>query len=212
MIDTRSTEAPKTREAAGFDPRALLEHLSLPLFTFSAVFLGAILALALLLEPTRFRVHTGETVVRLRDLEQEEEHLSVREAQLKREHAELKQRQPTPSLSLLSAMKQHITPLGGALAAVVTSHESFGRGTDTPIHIDSVSYDGARHRLSLRGRVDDTAAGSIQLLAAFMDSLRRSPAFTSVSEPEYVQQRDGDGRNFSPFAFIIIPHASAEHP
>lgn len=184
-----------------------IARLGFPLFVFSVMLLGATLGLRLLLTPDRFPVRIGDRVVRLADLEAEQEALLLRKADLLNRHTGITESR-APVLNQLRQLSRQIPPIGRVLPAIEDVRTSFAAGGTDPVSIAQITIDRSQARIVLTGDVKNAGDRSIQMLASFVDGLRAIPL--SVSEPEYVQRQNPDGTTSSPFLITVsLPHAVA---
>lgn len=186
-----------------------IARLGLPLFVFSVMLLSATLGLRLLLTPDRFPVRIGDRVVRLADLEAEQEVLLLRKADLLNRHTGITESR-APVLNQLRQLSHQIPPIGRALLAIEDVRTSFAAGGIDPVSIAQITIDGSQAKIVLTGAVKNVGDRSTQMLALFVDGLRAIALPLSVSEPEYVQQQNPDGTTSSPFLITVsLPHAIA---
>ncbi|MFA5800317.1 MAG: hypothetical protein WC840_05170 [Candidatus Peribacteraceae bacterium] len=187
-------------------PRVLLPalgRLGVPLCVFGAVFLLATVLLTVLLTPDRFPVRLGDRIVRIRDLESEEKALVSRQAELLSAREKLGSESRSPVLHEVMKLKKDILPVGPALLSIDDVRRSFASRDADPISLPQVEVRGEEGKILLSGEARSDSGRSIQLLARFVDSLRASPLFQSVSEPEYKQVNAPDGTTVSPFSLTI---------
>lgn len=180
--------------------KALKDFLGVPFLIFAAAFLIGTILLAIILTPGRFPVRTGATFVRFADLRAEQKALEEKYRSLKAEQDRVSSLTPTPTLNMIHDIRAaaHNRQLGMGIAALTDAVASF----NTSIEIDFFhAKDG---QISISGKARDGNGRSIPLLASFIDRLRSDRHFKDVSEPEYSQIRDGEGRVYSPFAIEIL--------
>lgn len=184
-------------------------RLGVPVFVFGAVFCASMTLMRVLLTPDRFPVRTGESVVRLKDLAEERQSLKDKHARLLQERTDLETKTPTPVLQQIGTIVRVRPEIGAALGQIETSRRSFAIAGADPVTITVLSVRGAESAVTLTGEVRDRGDRSIQILAAFVDALRKSGRFAGVSEPEYIQSNPEGGGSLSPFQiFLTIPHGA----
>jgi len=185
-----------------------IADLGVPIFLFGAVFLVLTIGVTKLLSPDRFPVHIAEKVIRLSDLSAEEARLHAEHDALTVERAELLKSQDTaPVLSMVTARRNALFPIGSVLLSIEALRTSFRTTNLDPITLPTIEYDGAEQTLTLGGFVTDTTGGSNHILSNFVDGLRTLPTITSVSEPEYTQDTSELGVPRTPF--ILTLHFSS---
>lgn len=180
----------------------VLTRLSMPAFLFSlTLFLGTV-ALAVLFNPGRFPVSIGDAFIRLDDLESEYAALKARAVSLEAEAKSLQDIVPTPALHALASLRDKRLPTYEATQAVHRAHAVFALPSGNPVSFSRihVQESGA---ITLTGTVRDASGRSMQLLASFVDELRDTDAFASVSEPEYREQPGNDGISETPFTLKL---------
>jgi hypothetical protein len=181
-----------------------LERLGLPLCIFGVVFLCATFFLTVLLTPDRFPVRIGERVIRVQDLESEEKFLASKQAKLLMLRAKLSEESRSSMLHDVEKLKADILPWGRALLSIDEVRRSFATAGSDPISLPVVEVRGAEGKILLGGEVRDASGRSIQLLASFVDGLRKDPLFQSVSEPEYQQVLEPNGTSVSSFSITLL--------
>lgn len=180
-----------------------LAKLGMPVLIFGGTFLVIAVALSHLVSPDRFPVRVGDKVVRLVDLESEERALKAAQAELLADRQELLKDADTTVLHRVATLKSSMVSIGSVMMAVDDVRRSFRIGSNDPIAIPSVSFDGTAGTLTLGGTVHDMGGRSIQVLASFVDGLRKVSLIKSVSEPEYTSVTADDGSTTSPFTLTI---------
>ncbi len=185
---------------------ALREFLAMPFLLFSTVFLLGCIAMLLILTPGRFPVQAGDKLVQFSDITAERDGLKAEHTDLLSEANRVASITPTPVLNLIHGQgvmtNIHSARAMSAIETAVLNFSSVGTRSVIVefVHMDAKS-------ISLSGKVYDNEGRSVQLLASFVDRIRDSKLFTSVSEPEYKQLRDSNGAPYSPFA-IEAPFAN----
>lgn len=178
-----------------------IERLGIPVLIFGLVFSVLVGLVMLIATPDRFPVRIGDTVVRIVDLEREQERVLQETRALKDRQEKLRSDDRAPTLHQLRLLSKDVLPVGAALSAVEDVRRSFIVGSIDPIALPSIQYkDGA---VNITGIVRDPGGRSVQLLASFIDALRRIHEIKSVSEPEYTSREKPDGGSESPFAITI---------
>ncbi len=180
-----------------------LENLAVPLSVFGGVFLIGMIGLSVLFSPGRFPVRLGERMVRFRDLQTEEQLLIARQQELLKERARVLSLTPAPTLAHIASLRAERPPVLPALVALETARREMMTAGRENIVIHGTFYDASDGRLRVEGDAFDADGGSIRMLALFVDTLRASSSFASVSEPEYREVRDGSGVVSSPFVLTL---------
>lgn len=180
-----------------------MHHLGLPLITFGGCLCLLMIVLMFLFTPDRFPVRIGEQAIALSALTSEQEELRLEESRLLDERRSIGQSVPTPVLHQVRTLSADFVPVGSVLQAVSTVRQSFVINGQDPVRIDSVQVDASARRMTVAGRMID-ASRSVEMLASFVDGLRASPLFASVSEPDYSVEHGADGAIFSPFTITLV--------
>ncbi len=178
--------------------KALKDFLRVPFFLFAfTLFIGSVLLL-IVLTPSRFPVQTGERMVRFGDVTAERDALRAEQAKLLDEQSRIASLTPTPTLNLIHGSRAFAAQ---QVATATAEFSDIAATFDTALQIDFLRVHASA--LSVSGMIRSDQGRSIALLASFVDRLRESPFFTSVSEPEYRQTRTQDGHLVAPFAINI---------
>lgn len=179
--------------------RALKEFLAVPALVFSATLLVGAILLLVILTPGRFPVQSGTKLLHFSDLTSERDALRAEHEKLLAEENRVTSLTPTPMLNrIFSIRTEHGAGALRAIGAFEEVVQSFEVSKSNAVSIDFLHA--TLTSLSVSGNVRDNQGRSTQLLASFIDRLRESGSFTSVSEPEYQQTRGQDGSFVSPFA------------
>jgi hypothetical protein len=182
---------------------AAVIRMAVPVLVFGTVFFVAMLGLQYLASPDRFPVRVGDKVIKLQDLSNEEATLREREQVLLQERAKMDADMPTPVLHQVATLRSDDVAIVRALNAVEQARAGFAMSGDNPVRVSRVWFSRGERRLAIAGQVADPAGRSVHLLASFVDALRSSKSFASVSEPEYTQQTQSDGIVTSPFSLSL---------
>ncbi len=184
-------------------------RLGIPMLVFGCVFLLSMTVMRVLLTPDRFPVRIGEKVVRFRELSDERQALTDKERALLAQQSELEAQTPSPVVAQVLSIMKDRPAIGSALMQIENARANFSLGSVEPVHIFSTSVKASGGTIILIGEARDVGDRSMQILAAFVDALRKAGSFSAVSEPEYVQSRHADGGTFSPFTIsLTIVHGS----
>ncbi|MSR67247.1 hypothetical protein EXS65_00245 [Candidatus Peribacteria bacterium] len=185
---------------------AAIERLSLPALLFGIVFFVTMIAVTIVLTPDRFPVRIGDRVVRLIDLEAEQEKLLLEKADLQAKHIDVVDAK-TPALHLLGSLKPRNVSVGTVLLAIESVRTRFKTDSVDPISLPQISVSGSGTVIKIAGEVRDIGGSTMRTLASFVDQLRAIPLVSSVSEPEYVERKEtDDSTTVSPFSMTIILH------
>ncbi len=179
-----------------------LARLGIPMLVFGVVFCASMVALQVLISPDRFPIRTGEKTVRLRDLSDERQMLLAKQQQLLQDRADLESKTPTPVIEQIEAVMRAQPDIGAALGQIDLARQGFVLGASDPVKIVSTSVR-ADGTIILTGQTEDAGDRSMQVLAAFIDALRKSGGFAGVSEPEYMQTPQEGGGTISPFQISL---------
>lgn len=175
-----------------------IARLGLPMLIFGVVFVILAWVLTILVSPDRFPVRVGESIVRLADLQSEERRLKSKHAELTDERRKILENVDAPVLRQVEERRAGTIAVGSVLQAVNDVRAAFKLGASDPIAIPGVYFDAAQRRLTISGTVTDPGGRSIQILASFVDGLRKIPGVAGVSEPEY-----GAQESVSPFSITL---------
>lgn len=190
--------------------RAVLSTLALPVMIFGATYAVAMVAVAALTSPERFPVRLGQdNIVRLGDLEQEQEKLLKRQAELMKARDEIESQVPTPVLHQVRSISANQSPVGSALSGIHDIIDSFTIGKFAGIDLSHVSFSSETNVVTIAGEARDSRDRAVQVLASFVDSLRSSGYFAAVSEPEYAAHTGDNGLNVTPFTITLQLHSKA---
>jgi hypothetical protein len=111
-------------------------------------------------------------------------------------------------LHQVERIRADILPVGSVLIAIEEARAGFAVTGADPIAIPVLKFSAADGTITLGGSVSDHAGRSAQLLARFVDALRKINHVVSVSEPEYKPSLLPDGGNTAPFTLTItLKHA-----
>lgn len=186
-----------------------IEHLGLPVFLFGVSFLLITALVTNVLAPDRFPVKIGDHVVRLIDLESEQQALLSRRADLQATSQSAVSNR-SPILHRVQELQAGIPPVGVVLLALDDARQTFKTAALDPVSLTAIALTASGTQIVIAGSVRDAAGTTMKTLAAFVDRLRAIPEISSVSEPEYVQQNDVDGVPMSPFSITLsLRHAAS---
>lgn len=172
-----------------------MARLGFPVLLFGIVFLLLVWVMTLLTSPDRFPVHTGDTIVRLQDLESRAQLLREQTIALGESRQRLKLEEKAPILTRIRSIRTLVVPLGDVLLSLEDVRRAY------PITLPRIEY--RVGTLLIAGEVRDPSSRSMQMLAQFVDDLRDIPSVVSVTEPEYVSHSSSDGGTFSPFILTL---------
>lgn len=189
--------------------KTAIENLAVPLFVFGIVFLLSAITLTFLLSPGRFPVKVGSSIVRLRDIAAEKQSLLFAQESLLKQRSLIDAQLATPVLSRVKLLRPQIKRVGSALQSIEAIRLSFTVHDWSLVTIAELSYADASEQITLLGSVADQSDRTATILASFVDSLRQSGQFRSVSEPEYQRVATKDGMNTTPFHLIL--HLKSGH-
>lgn len=194
------TQAPSNASKGDTSPVLLpaIAKLGLPMLIFGVVFIILAWVLTMLVSPDRFPVRVGESIVRLADLQSEERRLKSKQAELLDERKEILENTDAPVLRQVEQRRAGTISIGGILQAVNDTRATFKLGASDPIAIPGVYFDLSHRKLTISGTVTDPGNRSIQILASFVDGLRKIPGVAAVSEPEYAAQE-----SVAPFSITL---------
>ncbi len=182
-----------------------VERLGVSVAIFGAVFLVIALAITMVVSPDRFPVRLGDSIVRLSELQAEEVKLKRMKGDLLEERQKLLQDSNVPVLHQVEKLRQDILPVGSVMLAIEDVRKSFKVGTSDPIALPDIQFQSDTGKLVLTGLVRERSGQSLQILASFVDGLRRIPLLESVTEPEYIQNTE-DEWYVSPFTITLTLH------
>ncbi len=183
------------------DPALLLRQIAFPLVLFAAVLVGLLTLSSLVLLPRLARVEVGGEV---RDAHAMTTRLSTLRAELitaegKRQDLILAIRDPQ-YLGLKEVRAGHTS-----LEQVRSQLQEIAASTVSQvdaIHFSGFAYSLQRGTVTVRGDVRFVGSRSMTVLAEFIENLRTSGHFTSVSTPSFVRE-DGTEGPHSPFTLTL---------
>lgn len=182
-----------------------IERMGVSVAIFGVVFVLVAIVVTLVVSPDRFPVRLGDSIVRLSELQAEESKLKKLQADLLEERQKLLQDSNVPVLHQVEKLRQDVLPVGSVLLALEDVRKSFKVGTSDPIALPKIEFQSENGKLILGGVVRERSGQSLQILASFVDGLRRIPLLESVTEPEYIQNKE-DEWFVSPFTITLTLH------
>lgn len=180
-----------------------LSRLGVPVFIFGAVFLVLAFVLTILVSPDRFPVRVGDKIVRLSELQAEESELKRRQGDLLAVREKLLANSDAPVLRQAQLIRGGFNDPGAVLLELERVRKSFTVGDNDPVSLPRIEFDAEKNMFLLGGSVTDPNRRSIQILAAFVDALRRIPGLERVSEPDYAETDGPGGSSVTPFAITL---------
>lgn len=186
-----------------------VSKLGVPVAIFGAVFLVLAFTLTVIVSPDRFPVRVGDKIVRVSELQAEETELKRKQGDLVSIREKLLATADAPILRQVQSLRAEFTDPGSVLLEVERVRKSFAVGGNDPISLPRVEFDAERSMILLGGTATDSGNRSIQILAAFVDGLRRIAGIERVAEPEYAETQTPDGGTTAPFAITLtLQHGS----
>lgn len=172
-----------------------------PFLTFAIVFFLGTLLLGRIVDPGRFPVRIGSEVLKVSDIEAQKETLLERQEELAANRDELTNLVSTPVYDAFQDLKDGHASLAPAFSALIEAAFAFEDADGSAaIDLTAITLEGETFRVE--GVVSSIDGRSIPILASFVDALRESEAYASVSEPEYVRI-DRDHGSVSPFSLTL---------
>jgi hypothetical protein len=194
--------------AAGLTPapRAdavqILRRVALPFFLFSAVLFGFLLLSWIFLVPRLTRIEVAGSVRGEQELEDRREELrrEILAAERSRENLILAIHQPQ-YLALKAAREGRLS-----LPELRVRLDDIAKKTvdqQDAIHVSALAYDVEAKTVKVEGDVRFVGSRSMTVLAEYVENLRSSPAFASVSTPTFLREDDPITGAHSPFSLTI---------
>jgi len=198
MTDTPIVTEPEIQQIES----TILQRISLPLFSFSAVLFLSLLASQAFLLPrlTTFRV--GELDVSVDEAIAYETSLRAEVLSLEDERTELVLPYIDDTHAALMEEKRGTPTIVDIRTRVATAMEGVAQDAGAETFIDAVLYEAETRSVTIRGRIEDPKPSSMSVLAAAADAVRALPDVEALA-PVALTREEIAGGYRSPFTLTF---------
>lgn len=194
---------PVTEPTIEPNPETILQRIAVPLFSFSFVLFGALLASQTFLLPRLTTFAVGDLTLSVDEAIVYERTLRADVRALEDERTRLVLPSIDETHAALMENKRHTPSILDVRRSVEAAMRETAAVEHADVFIDALLLETTARTATVRGRIEDDQPGTMAILAAAVEAVRRLPEVRDLDPPALTRAQLPDGTYRSSFTFAF---------